>query len=86
MLKDILKEIYKANVFSKVNISNNLNITEELLDDGIGQLVRMGYLLEDLGSPSCETKCSTCAFTKCNIVPIKMFTITDKGKKLIDIE
>ncbi|NLY45775.1 MAG: hypothetical protein GX053_07270 [Tissierella sp.] len=83
MLKNILKEINTAEIFSKPNISKNLNISEEMLESGVEQLVRMGYLMEEMGSPVCESKCKSCAFSRCSTIPIRMFTITDKGKELI---
>ena len=83
MLKDILKEVNDSQVFSKKDISKKLDISEEMIDSGMEQLVRMGYIIEDMGSPICESKCSSCAFSRCSTIPIKMFTITDKGKKLI---
>ena len=85
MLKGILKEIYSAEIFSKPNISKELNISEVMLESGVEQLVRMGYLAEDMGSPTCESKCSSCAFSRCTTIPIRMFTITDKGKKLLNV-
>ena len=85
MLKGILKEIYSAEVFSKSNMSKELNISEDMLESGVQQLVRMGYLSEDMGSPTCESKCSSCAYSKCTTIPIRMFTITDQGKKLLDV-
>lgn len=83
MLKNILKEIHSSEMFSKPNISKELNISEEMLESGVEQLVRMGYLSEDMGSPTCESKCSSCAFSRCTTIPIRMFTITDKGNKLL---
>lgn len=85
MLKNILKEIYTSEVFSKSNISNSLNISEEMLENGIEQLIRMGYLIEEMGSPICESKCNTCAYSKCKTIPVKMFTVSEKGKNLLEI-
>lgn len=83
MLKDILKEIYNAEVFSEANISKELSISEEMLQSGVSQLVRMGYLMEEMGSPICQSKCKSCAFSRCSTIPIRMLTITNKGKELI---
>ena len=84
MLRNILKEIYSADVFSKENISKNLDISQEMLESGVSQLVRMGYLMEEIGSPICESKCNSCAFSRCSTIPMRMFTITQKGKELIE--
>lgn len=83
MLVNVLKEIYKAKVFSRNKIAANLNITESSLDQMIEQLVRMGYISEDMGSPSCETKCIGCSVT-CHANPIKMLSVTEKGKRKIN--
>ncbi|MDR7869767.1 MAG: FeoC-like transcriptional regulator [Tissierellaceae bacterium] len=84
MLKNILKEIYTSRLFSKTDISKSLNISEEIIDSGIDQLIRMGYLMEEMGSPTCESKCSSCAYSRCSTIPIKMFTVTEKGKKILE--
>lgn len=85
MLKSVLMEINNSKIYSVPLIARSLNISENMVEDIVDQLVRMGYLAEDLGSPSCETKCSGCYVTSCNVVPIKMITITDKGKNLLNI-
>ncbi len=84
MLKSILKEIHKARVFSIPLIAKNLNISEALVEEAIDQLSRMGYIVEDMGSPTCETKCSGCSMKSfCNIIPLKTISITEKGKHLL---
>ena len=84
MLKDLLKEIGDSKVFSKSGLAENLNTSEAMIDDMISQLVRMGYLTEDLGSPTCETACGRCPYAKsCNINPIKMYQVSEKGKILL---
>lgn len=84
MLKDILKEISIAKVFSKSLIAKNLNISETMVEDAIKQLSRMGYITEDMGSPTCETKCSGCSISSCNTIPLKTLSITDKGSRLLE--
>lgn len=83
MLKDILKEISNASIFSVPNISKSLNISEDMVNELVGQLVRMGYLIEDMGSPTCETKCSGCFVSSCNTIPLKMYSVSTKGKSLL---
>lgn len=85
MLKDVLKEISIARIFSKQVIAQNLNTTEALVEEAIEQLSRMGYITEDMGSPTCETKCSGCSISSCNVTPLKTLSITDKGSKLLGI-
>lgn len=84
MLKDILDLINETNLYSNTFISKKLNITKEMANDMVENLIRMGYLIEDLGSPTCETTCGNCAYARtCNTTPVKTFTISSKGKKLL---
>ena len=83
MLTNVLEEIYKSKVFSKARIARNLNITESSLDQMIEQLVQMGYIKEEMGSPTCENKCIGCSIS-CHVTPIKMISVTDKGKQKIN--
>ena len=85
MLKNILNEIYKSQVYSKTDISKTMDVSEDMIESAMDQLVRMGYLIEEMGSPICESKCGSCAYSRCSTIPIKMFTITDKGKKLLNV-
>ena len=84
MLKNVLKEISIAKIFSTSVIAQNLNITEALVEEAIEQLSRMGYIEEDMGSPTCETKCSGCSISSCNTTPLKTLSITKKGSKLLE--
>ncbi|MBC8590361.1 FeoC-like transcriptional regulator [Wansuia hejianensis] len=85
MLKEVLRIMNDSQGFSKSSIATDLNISEDMVDELISQLVRMGYLSEDLGSPSCESLCKSCAFAKlCHMKPIKMYTVSQKGKDLLE--
>lgn len=84
MLKNILKQISISKVFSVSAIAKELNITEALAEGAIEQLSRMGYIQEDMGSPTCEKKCSGCSISNCNITPLKTISITEKGERLLD--
>lgn len=83
MLKNVLKEIYEAKLYSTALIGKNLNVSEGMVDDIVNQLIRMGYVIEDLGSPTCESKCSGCSISSCKTTPIKMLSISPKGVKLL---
>ena len=84
MLKEILRYLDETGALLKSKMTKDLNITEELLEDLIEQLIRMNYLKEDMGSPTCETKCSGCSLSSCNTTPVKMYKITKKGKDLLN--
>lgn len=84
MLKNVLKEIRNSRVLDISLIAQDLNITEALVEESISQLERMGYVVEDMGSYTCETKCSSCKVSNCNATPLKTLSITDKGEKLLN--
>ncbi len=85
MLKEILKIIDETNLYSDSYISKELDISREVANDMVGNLIRMGYLIEELGSPSCEISCGSCPYAKsCNTNPVKTFKISPKGKKLLN--
>lgn len=85
MLKELLKEISRERIYSTSSIAKSLNIDENLVEEGIFQLVRMGYIVEDETSPTCDSRCRGCAYTSiCNTSKIKTLTITDKGKHLLN--
>ncbi|MCK9443458.1 MAG: FeoC-like transcriptional regulator [Tissierellaceae bacterium] len=87
MLRKVLYEISKSRLYSPSNIAKELNISEALVEDAIGQLIRMGYVSQDETSPTCDTKCSSCAYSSvCNTVTIKTLSITSKGKTLLERE
>lgn len=48
MLKELLVVIKESSYISKSNISKKLNISEELIEEGFEQLIRMGYIKEDV--------------------------------------
>lgn len=84
MLKDILKELSIARVYSTEDIARKLEIAEALVEEAIGQLARMGYIVEDMGSPSCDITCGSCSMSSlCNNVKLRTINITEKGKKLL---
>ena len=85
MLKEILYLINKTNIYSESFISQKLNISKDMAKALVEDLIRMGYLKEDLGSPTCDTPCSRCAYSRtCNSTPVKTFTISSKGEGLLN--
>lgn len=84
MLKDVLKEIKNSRVLDTSLIAKHLNISEALVVELISQLERMGYVVEDMGSYTCESKCSSCKVSNCNTIPLKTLSITNKGEGLLN--
>lgn len=84
MIKDVLKEISVAKVLDTNKIARKLNLTEALVEEAIEQLSRMGFIIEDMGSHTCETKCSSCPLSSCDSISLKTLTITKKGQKVLD--
>ena len=84
MLKDLLSAIKDSDYISKSNISERLNISEELVEEGFEQLIRMGYIKEDVRGVKCDIGCGGCPYAKsCDKVPIKTIKITEKGERLL---
>jgi predicted transcriptional regulator len=84
MLKDVLKEIKNSRILDISNIAKKLNITDKLVEELISQLQRMGYVVEDMGSYTCQSKCSSCSVSNCNTIPLKTLSVTNKGEKLLN--
>lgn len=84
MLKDLLKEINQTKAFSTAHVSKKFKLSEDTVKDMILQLVRMGYLIEDLGTIACETSCGKCPYARiCNANPTKLYRLSKKGQKLL---
>lgn len=84
MLKETLKLIDETNLYSDLYISKKLDISKDMAKSLVEDLIRMGYLIEDVGSPTCETSCNRCPYARsCNTTPVKTFKISSKGEKLL---
>lgn len=84
MLKDILNIINRDGFISKSKISTELNMSDELVEFGFNDLLRMGYLLEDNTSFQCEGSCSGCAYgNSCKKEIIKTYIISEKGNNFL---
>ena len=80
MLKDMLRIIKRDGYIARARIADELNISEGMVDDGMIQLLRMGYLIEEKTGTDCPTACSKCPYAKsCNKEIVKSFRISDKG-------
>lgn len=84
LLKEALNLINTTNLYSDLFISQSLNISKDMARSLLEDLVRMGYLIEDLGSPTCETSCNRCPYSRsCNTTPVKTYKISSKGHSLL---
>jgi hypothetical protein len=80
MLKDILKIIDRDGYISRVQLARELNVNKEIIDDGIEQLLRMGFLVEEETGDNCASYCSKCLFAKsCNKEIVKTYRMSSDG-------
>ena len=88
MLKEILGEIHKSKSFSIANISKKLEAPENLIENSIEQLVRMGYLSKSEMGDSCDIEssaCGSCPYaSSCSTDLISLYQITEKGKNFLN--
>ncbi len=84
MLKDLLKEMSQSKIYSKKVLANKLNTNENMVNEGLNHLMRMGYIANDVIGGSCDLKCAGCPIKTCSLNPINTLVITDKGKKLLN--
>ncbi|MCK9547481.1 MAG: FeoC-like transcriptional regulator [Sphaerochaeta sp.] len=84
MLKELLAHINGDGYFSKPLLARTLNISEAMVDQGLAQLLRMGYMKEEVSGGDCTASCSGCAFAAfCHKDLVKMYQLTDRGKALL---
>nr|WP_300003731.1 FeoC-like transcriptional regulator [Tissierella sp.] len=84
MLKETLDLINKSNLYSDLAISEKLNVSKDMANALVDDLIRMGYLIEEMGSPSCETSCNRCPYARsCNSTPVKTYKVSSKGEGLL---
>lgn len=84
MLVDALKEISTMEVFSRKALAQKLNTSENMVDEILDRLKKMGYIAEE-ETKSCSGKCSSCSFS-CKTSPATFLKITQKGMKLVEKE
>lgn len=85
MLKELLGEIERAAYISKANLAVKMGQPLELIEDGLAQLIRLGYLKEDQGIPDCESFCKGCPYARmCNQVSLTTMSVTEKGRLLLE--
>ncbi len=84
MLKDLLIHINDTGYFSKPLLARTLGLSEAMVDEGLTQLLRMGYMQEEETPVFCADDCSGCAFASfCHKELVKMYQLTDRGRALL---
>ena len=85
MLQDILKIINRDRYISKSMIAKELNLPLEVIEDGINQLLRMGYIVEEETGQGCATACGNCPYAKsCSKEIVKTFEISSKSSGVLN--
>lgn len=85
MLKDILRIIDRDGRISRTLLARELTVAAEMIDSGIDQLIRMGYLVEVATGESCSTICGNCPFaTNCSKEIVKTYSISAKGESYLN--
>ena len=83
MLQDILKIITRDGYISRTQIAEELKVDLNIIDEGISQLLRMGYLEEERTGENCSTFCGNCPFAKnCNKEIVKTFKLSEKASNI----
>ena len=84
MLKNILRIIKRDGLIAREKMAAELKISKEAIDEGIFQLLNLGYLAEEKTGADCVDFCSTCPFAKsCHKEVVKTFKITEKGERYL---
>lgn len=86
MLKELLISINKSGFLSTKVLADELKISEPMVEEGVKQLLRLGYILKEETGDSCSTACGGCPFAKsCSKDIVTMYRITDKGNSIISL-
>lgn len=83
MLINLLKEIYNSPVYSKKMLANKLNTNEDMIEQGLAHLKRMGYIENYVLGGKCKFNCKSCSGNSCNLNPINSLIVTEKGEKVL---
>lgn len=84
MIADILKIIARDGYISYTQLAHELKTTQDMVERGIEQLLRMNYISETDGGEDCLTVCSNCPFAKnCSKEVVKTFSLAAKGKEYL---
>ena len=84
MLRQLLKAFRDDSVLSISSLADKAGVQESILMQMLGELVRLGYLEENV---NCATSCASCdqeAMCKpSDAHPQRLWTLSPKGKKFL---
>ncbi len=84
MLVELLQAVQEAGYISKAALAGKLGKPVSLIEAGLVELTRLGYLQENQGFGLCQLPCPNCPYASlCRGVPLKTVLLTDKGQKLL---
>lgn len=64
MLRNMLAIIKRDGYISRTSLAEELKVQESMVDEGIDQLLRMGYLIKEETGENCSVTCAKCPFAK----------------------
>lgn len=80
MIKELLIALDSVDYVSKPDLAARLGQPLAMIEAGLADLIRLGYLKRDDGLPACELPCGGCPYAKmCNQVSPKALSLTEKG-------
>ena len=79
-MERLLNLVGQGGVHSYADLARQLDVTEELLEQMLEHLARMGYLRPV--ADGCETHCANCSIANtCDIIgSTRMWTLTERGQ------
>ncbi|MFB0536324.1 MAG: FeoC-like transcriptional regulator [Anaerolineae bacterium] len=83
MLERLLSLVGQGGMHSYVDLARQLDVSEELLEQMLEDLARMGYLRPVANG--CETQCAGCSVAEACAIggPTRVWTLTGKGNSLL---
>jgi len=84
MLDQVLRIVVQEGIHTRRELAQRLNVSEELLQQMIDELVRIGYLKSVVGD--CHDRCTGCPFAaECAIGGAgRIWTLTEKGVREVE--
>lgn len=83
MLERLLSLVGQGGVHSYADLTRQLDVSEELLEQMLHDLARMGYLQPV--ADGCEAPCDGCPLAETCAIggPTRVWTLTEKGLRLV---